>query len=266
MANFTISKLKPTSVIDSTATIPCVYGGQTYQLEVSNLIEYFGTGNYSSIFSGDSILCNPNPITTTGVVSFNASGLMSLYGGTSDPDGWLICNGRTLPKTDTTYSNLYSVIGNTYGTPSDITKFQIPNMSGVSAFGLDNMGGVSASRMSSNNLNGATPTTLGSSGGSIQQTLTAAQCPLSTHSHHSGTLNFLLAWDNGADSGNASRTDRPERNFTLSSAAYYATPSQNAYADASLKSKSVGAAVQDSVTTSHPHVPPFILLNWIIKL
>ena len=64
--------------------------------------------------------------------SSGPSGLVSVpigtifaYGGSSAPSGWLLCNGDYVDRT--TYSNLYSVIGLTYGSNSSST-FQLPDL------------------------------------------------------------------------------------------------------------------------------------------
>ncbi|HAB18261.1 MAG TPA: phage tail protein [Verrucomicrobiota bacterium] len=55
-------------------------------------------------------------------------GTVSAYMGTNDPPGWLICDGRLLPKGE--YGRLYSVIGGIAGTPSDTTQFRLPDLRG----------------------------------------------------------------------------------------------------------------------------------------
>jgi len=273
MASFKISALKPTTLLDDTTTIPCFYNGKTYQLSIATLTSYFGTGTFKAIFSGDSIECSPNPISTSGNISFRSPGLMSLYAGNSDPSGWLICNGRELPKSNPTYSNLYAVIGDRYGTPSNSSVFKIPNTSGLSVFGLDNMNGVASERLTAENLDGGVPTTLGSIGGNQPQTLTPENCPLSPHSHNSGTINWVVAFGNGCTAGGYSNFGGVRRSFRFSNEDYLAdtaTPANNQRywnrADANIKTMNVSSTDQVATTLTHPHIPPLILLNWIIKL
>lgn len=277
MANFKISSLRPTSLLDETTTIPCIYQGKTYQLSISALTDYFGTGIFSAIFSGDSIECSPNPITSSGTISFKSPGLMAVYAGSTDPDGWLICNGRELSKTNPLYSDLYGAVGDRFGTPSNSTVFKIPNMSGLSAFGLDNMGGAASGRLTANNLDGAVPTTLGSVGGNPPQTLTADQCPLQPHAHSTGSIPWVICWNNGCGCCNYGNVQNPQRDWTFDSSGFSsdrAAPGSRAwvYIDANIKPKVVGGnvsiapATQVAATTSHPHIPPLMLFNWIIKI
>lgn len=48
------------------------------------------------------------------------------FGGTNPPSGFLLCQGQEVSKT--TYAELYAVIGDSFGTASDATKFVIPDM------------------------------------------------------------------------------------------------------------------------------------------
>ena len=49
-------------------------------------------------------------------------GTILAYGGATAPSGWLRADGSEVSKT--TYSELYSVIGDKYGTPSVNTNFK----------------------------------------------------------------------------------------------------------------------------------------------
>lgn len=62
-------------------------------------------------------------------------GSISLFAGTTAPNGWLICDGSAVSRTD--YANLFSVIGTTYGTGDGSTTFNIPNLKGKVPVGLD---------------------------------------------------------------------------------------------------------------------------------
>lgn len=52
-------------------------------------------------------------------------GMIQMYGGSTAPTGWLMCNGAEVSRT--TYAALYAVIGNTYGTPSSNANFKLPD-------------------------------------------------------------------------------------------------------------------------------------------
>ena len=48
------------------------------------------------------------------------------YAGSSSPNGWLICNGSSVSRT--TYSDLFNVIGITYGEGDGSTTFTLPDL------------------------------------------------------------------------------------------------------------------------------------------
>ena len=62
-------------------------------------------------------------------------GSISLFAGATAPNGWLICDGSAVSRTD--YAGLFSVIGTTYGTGDGSTTFNIPNLKGKIPVGLD---------------------------------------------------------------------------------------------------------------------------------
>ena len=48
-------------------------------------------------------------------------GAVVAYSGSNEPSGWLICDGRAISRTS--YSNLFNVIGTTYGAGDGSTTF-----------------------------------------------------------------------------------------------------------------------------------------------
>jgi microcystin-dependent protein len=48
-----------------------------------------------------------------------------MYGGTTDPTNWFICDGRQLNRT--TYASLYAVIGVAFGNGDNSTTFNLPD-------------------------------------------------------------------------------------------------------------------------------------------
>ena len=48
------------------------------------------------------------------------------YGGASAPSGWFLCDGSAVSRT--TYSELFAVIGESFGTGDGSTTFNIPDM------------------------------------------------------------------------------------------------------------------------------------------
>lgn len=82
-----------------------------------------------------------------------------------DHNGWLICDGRSLSRTD--YAELYDIIGIQFGA-NNSTTFKLPDMRGRVAGGIGD--GV-----------GLTARTMGNAVGSETHTLTVGEMP--THNH-----------------------------------------------------------------------------------
>ena len=68
------------------------------------------------------------------------------YGGSSAPNSsWLLCYGQAVSRS--TYSSLYAVLGDLYGSGDGSTTFNLPDLRGRVPVGLDNMGGSAANRI-----------------------------------------------------------------------------------------------------------------------
>ena len=89
------------------------------------------------------------------------AGLIYMYGGSTAPTGFLICDGSAISRT--TYAALFNAIGTTYGAGDDSTTFNIPDLSGRVAIGS------SAAHA------------IGTNGGEESHTLLLNEIP--THSH-----------------------------------------------------------------------------------
>ena len=63
------------------------------------------------------------------------TGMISLFAGSTAPTGWLICDGTAVSRT--TYADLFTAIGTTYGTGDGSTTFNLPNLKGKVPVGLD---------------------------------------------------------------------------------------------------------------------------------
>ena len=53
-------------------------------------------------------------------------GVVQAFAGATTPDGWLLCDGSAISRTD--YANLYSVIGDTYGAGDGTSTFNLPDL------------------------------------------------------------------------------------------------------------------------------------------
>lgn len=126
----------------------------------------------------------------------------------------------------TTYANLFAVIGTTYGSGDGTTTFNLPNMQ--RRFPL----GKSSSLL------------LGATGGEETHVLNLTEIP--AHDHHNGDYDRLMKMD-----GNSTTTGT---NLDASNA--LGNEPNLAYS-AGIQSAGGGAA--------HNNMPPYLVMNWIIK-
>lgn len=89
------------------------------------------------------------------------AGIVMPFAGSVAPDGWLLCDGSAVSRS--TYSDLFEVIGTTYGDGDGSTTFNVPDLSGRVVIG------VSESHA------------LGSTGGEASHVLTSTELPAHVH-------------------------------------------------------------------------------------
>lgn len=65
----------------------------------------------------------------------NPAGAIQAYGGSSAPTGYLLCDGSAVSRS--TYADLFTAIGTTYGAGDGSTTFNIPNLKGRVPVGRD---------------------------------------------------------------------------------------------------------------------------------
>jgi len=78
------------------------------------------------------------------------AGAIMPYGGEEAPEGWLLCDGSEVLKTD--YNELWLAIQHNFKDPTlvsdnGVNRFTLPDLRGRFAMGLDNMGGPTANRV-----------------------------------------------------------------------------------------------------------------------
>ena len=151
------------------------------------------TGGTASLTSMNVV--NPIAITSGGTGASTASGARAALGlgdisvvpvgtvlsfaGVLAPDGYLMCAGQAVSRS--TYANLFTVIGTTYGSGNGTTTFNVPDLRGRVAAGKDDMNGSAANRIT-NTFDGKL---LGNAGGAERHTLSIAE--LAAHDHTGGT-------------------------------------------------------------------------------
>ena len=178
----------------------------------------------------------------TGIVAV-PSGAVFPFAGASAPSGYILCFGQAISRS--TYSDLFTAIGTTYGTGDGSSTFNLPDIRGRVIAGQDDMGGSSANRLTGQT-GGVDGDTLAGTGGAETVTLVDANMPSGVGIDSNLVVNKSIA-DNAANSLVAAST-------------YPALP----------KVATVGASettVFDSSgsDTAANNVQPTLILNYIIK-
>lgn len=186
-------------------------------------------------------------------------GVVVDFAGTVAPTGWLMCYGQAVSRS--TYDDLFSVIGTTFGVGDGSTTFNLPDLRGRVTAGKDDMGGTSADRLT-NQTGGLNGDTMGASGGSETHTLTTAQ--LAAHTHDSGTL---ATASGGAHTHSATYWGIPQSGYTLEEGndvnlgpASAATTSSGAHTHTMS-----GATASRGSDAAHNNVQPTLILNKMIR-
>jgi len=162
-------------------------------------------------------------------------GMMMLYGGTSAPTGWLLCDGAAISRT--TYLALFTAIGTAFGSGDGSTTFNVPDLRG---------------RFPAGKAGSGTFVTLGSTGG-VET--------LPNHTHSTPAHTHTLA--EGAGVANSDTSGK----IIIDSAGDLATPTGTIATEneASATTESGGAGTSGNPGTSPSIVNPFQVVNYIIK-
>ena len=112
----------------------------------------------------------------------NPIGSIVPFGGDSAPSGWLLCQGQAISRT--TYSDLFAVIGTTFGSGNGTTTFNIPDLRGKVPVGL--------------NSSDAEFNALGKTGGEKTHTLTKDEMPSHTHTQKPHSHSTMYSGGSGA--------------------------------------------------------------------
>jgi len=69
-------------------------------------------------------------------------GIIQMFAGSTAPNGWLVCDGSTVSRS--AYSDLFKIIGTTYGAGNSNTTFTLPDMRGRTPIGVGTGSGLTA--------------------------------------------------------------------------------------------------------------------------
>jgi microcystin-dependent protein len=175
--------------------------------------------------------------------SFCPVGSVIAFAGATAPPGWLLCDGSGATSR-TTYSNLFAVIGTTYGTGNGSTTFHVPDMRGRTGIGAgQGLGGALSNR------------TLAQTLGEETHTLTVAEMPAHTHSVNDPGHSHSLTYGQAANGSGSLLPPRFDAGFNFS------TTTQPAHTGITIGSN----GGNNGVTVPHNVMQPSLVLNYIIK-
>lgn len=176
------------------------------------------------------------------------------YAGVTEPAGWLFCYGQAISRT--TYADLFTAIGTTYGTGDGSTTFNLPDLRGRVIAGQDDMGGVSANRLT-NADDGLDGDVLGASGGGETQTLVTGNLPAYTPAGTITNASYIFSYNTRSDlSGGGSFG--AVINIQNTGGLNNVTPILGV-------SASFTGTAQGGTSTAFGIVQPTIILNYIMK-
>jgi microcystin-dependent protein len=172
------------------------------------------------------------------------AGCIMPYAGATAPDGWLLCHGQPVSRTD--YADLFVAIGTAYGVGDGSTTFNVPDLRGRVTAGKDDMGGSDAGRLSGGVAN---RTTLGGAGGAATHTLVTGEMPV----HNHGVT----------DPGHAHTTPAGNPTSTFTGRASWGDG--NNLNVAGSNASTTGIAVQNAGSGgAHNNTQPTIIVNYVI--
>ena len=133
----------------------------------STTIAKLGIGSALQVLKTNAGATAPEWVTETDLCPV---GSIVMYGAASAPTNWLLCDGTAVSRT--TYADLFTAIGTTYGAGNGSSTFEVPDMQSRFPVGYD--GGSSYALAATGGATTDTPTLSGTNTGT---TLSASQIP-----------------------------------------------------------------------------------------
>ena len=185
------------------------------------------------------------------------AGSVQAFAGSSAPNGWLLCDGTAVSRT--TYSSLFSVVSTTFGAGNGSTTFNVPDLRGRVPMGAGTGNQLNASGSAAILAGTAmTPRTRGAWGGEETHLLSSAEIPAHSHpvsdpGHYHGGLSY--AGGGGGPPNNSA-------SFTVGGAS---SGANSTFGNTGQTTTGLTVSNNTGGGGRHAVVPPFVVLNYIIK-
>ena len=180
------------------------------------------------------------------VSAVNPAGAIIMYGAATAPTGYLKCDGSNVSRS--TYADLFTAIGTTYGSGDGSLTFGIPNLESRFPIGYD--GGSSYALAGTGGAITDTPTLSGTNAGTA---ITEAQMP--SHTHDTWGSGWPTGtWTGGTGTSQSSVTQTGGSLVSTSTLRTLATGSGNTHTH-----------TWTGTSTAVDTVPPYLVVNYIIK-
>lgn len=194
--------------------------------------------------------------------SFVPIGTILDFAGSTAPTGYLICDGSAVSRT--TYSDLFTVIGTTWGAGDGSTTFNLPNLCGRATIGVG-----------TGTATDATAHTLGDTNGTETHLLTANESGIHEHNHadtltfklpnHAhGLANSMIVYNNASSNTSRMATNGSGTKISVNTNIGLNTENPTSLSNCT-KSGSVTKHNGADATTSHNNMQPYATVNKIIK-
>jgi microcystin-dependent protein len=199
---------------------------------------------------------------TTGGNAFMPPGSMLEYGGSTAPDGFLLCNGAAVSRT--TYSALFAALGTAYGAGDGSTTFNVPNK-------IDRVGVGAGSSYARGTAGGAVSASTNAAGnhahgGGVEYTvLTTDQIP--SHSHGVSDPGHVHSTLKGTSGGQPSFADTATGGSSGNNTSFM----DPALTNISIQNTGANQGHTHTIYTDglHTHsvstIQPYLASNYIIK-
>lgn len=165
----------PISMVPSASVLQAMLANNAAGTDGARIVGYYDTVNLNAttVDAMLTLLQSHIPDTATGLVP---PGAMLDFGGVTPPAGYLLCDGTAVSRT--TYSDLFTAIGTTWGIGDGFTTFNLPNMTRRVSVGS---GGTATSPVFTGNATGDL-------GGEEVHTMTTGE--LAAHNHPGSSWNL----------------------------------------------------------------------------